>query len=266
MLNQKVKKITLQGAFFSLLIEEQSNVGWKSISNNIPKGILSFALKSSVNGLNTPDNLKRWGIRKLDKCDICGNYANLEHILNWCKTSLDQGRFTWRHDSILKYLATELNKRKPENLTLYIDIPGHKINGGTIPADVLTTLERPDIVILNRQEKKIILFELTVSFEKNADAANLRKTTKYVDLSSDIRKNGWKVECIPFEIGSRGHINNRNKLTIYETLKKNNIFIQKKQLYQDISKISLLCSFSIFQAHCQPVWQSPPYLHPCTMG
>ena len=200
MWNQKVKKLTLQGDFASLLIKEQSNVGWKSISNNIPKGILSFALKSSVNGLNTPDNLKRWGIRKLDKCDICGNYANLEHILNWCKTSLDQGRFTWRHDSILKYLATELNKRKPENLTLYIDIPGHKINGGTIPADVLTTLERPDIVILNRQEKKIILFELTVSFEKNADAANLRKTTKYVNLSSDIRKMAGKWNVFPLKL------------------------------------------------------------------
>ena len=83
-------------------------------------------------------------------------------------------------------MATELNKIKPEHITIYIDIPGHKINGGTIPADVLTTLERPDIVILNRSEKKITLFELTVSFEKNADAENLRKTTKYVDISSDI--------------------------------------------------------------------------------
>ena len=260
--NNRVKQLTFQGDFANLLIEEESNIGWKSIINNIPKGVLSFALKSSVNGLNTPDNLKRWGIRKLDKCDICGNFANLEHVLNWCKTALDQGRFTWRHDSILSHLAIEMKKAKPDNITLYIDIPGHKINGGTIPADILTTLERPDIVIIIRSEKKIVLFELTVSFEKNADAANLRKSTKYVDLSSDISKNGWNVECVPFEIGSRGHINNRNKKNILETLKKHNIHITKKQMLQDLCKISLLCSFSIFQAHCQPVWQSPPYLHP----
>ena len=146
--------------------KEKSNIGWKSIVNNIPKEVLSFAFKSSVNGLNIPDNLKIWGIRKHDKCDICGNFANLEHVLNWCKTALDQGRFTWRHDSILSNLATEMKKRKPEDVTLYIDIPGHKINGGTIPADILPTLERPDIVIINRSEKKIVLFELTVSFEK----------------------------------------------------------------------------------------------------
>ena len=66
--NNKVQKLTLQGQFAHILIEEETNVTWKSIINNIPKGVLSFALKASVNGLNTPDNLKRWGSRKMDKC------------------------------------------------------------------------------------------------------------------------------------------------------------------------------------------------------
>ena len=198
----------------------------------------------------------------MDKCKICGNFANLEHVLNWCTTSLNQGRMLWRHDSILSYMAKEMNSGRPDDIIIYIDIPGHKINGGTIPADILPTLERPDIVIINRSEKKIVLFELTVSFEKNADAANLRKSTKYIDLVSDIKKIGWHVECIPFEVGSRGHINNRNKNIIFETLKKHKIYVNKKQMLQDLSKISLLCSFSIFQAHCQPAWQSPPFLHP----
>ena len=100
--NKVIKKLTYQGDFISLLIEEQTNITWQSISNNIPKGILSFALKASVNGLNTPDNLKRWGKSKLDKCHLCGNYGNLEHTLNWCKVSLEQGRTKWRHDSVLQ--------------------------------------------------------------------------------------------------------------------------------------------------------------------
>ena len=57
--NTKVNKLTLQGDFAKLLIEEEENITWKSIVNNIPKGVLSFALKSAVNGLPTPDNLKR---------------------------------------------------------------------------------------------------------------------------------------------------------------------------------------------------------------
>ena len=260
--NDKVKKLTLQGDFAKILIEEQTNVTWKSIINNIPKGVLSFALKASVNGLNTPDNLKRWGARKMDKCQICGNFANLEHVLNWCATSLNQGRFKWRHDSILSYMSSEMTKGKPNDTIIYIDIPGHQINGGTIPPDIVTTGQRPDIVIINRKEKKIVLFEFTVSFEKNADSADARKTRSYIDLTSDLKKNGWSAENIPFEIGSRGHINKRNKTSIESTMKNHNISIHKKLFLQSISKISLLCSFAIFQAHCQPSWQSPPYLHP----
>ena len=74
--------MTLQGQFASLLIEEETNVTWKSFNNNVPKGVLSFALKASVNGLPTPDNLKRWGAKKLDKCQLCGNFSNLEHVLS----------------------------------------------------------------------------------------------------------------------------------------------------------------------------------------
>jgi hypothetical protein len=62
--NTVEKKLTFQGDFLKLLIEEKSNVTWQSMCNNVPKGVLSFALKSCVNGLNSPDNIKRWGKRK----------------------------------------------------------------------------------------------------------------------------------------------------------------------------------------------------------
>ena len=66
----------------------------------------------------------------------------------------------------LQYMKKVMDKGKPDTVTIYRDIPGHSINGGTIPADILTTLQRPDIVIINRSEKRITLFELTVSFER----------------------------------------------------------------------------------------------------
>ena len=260
--NEKVKKLTFQGDFINLLIEEESNVTWKSFCHNIPKGVLSFALKACVNGLNTPDNLKRWGIKKLGKCDICGNFSNLEHILNWCNTAKDQGRTKWRHDSILNYMVHEMGKGKPSEVTIYTDIPEHSCNGGTIPADIIQTLQRPDIVLLNRENKSITLMELTVSFEKNIESAHLKKTSRYIDLTSDLKNKGWRAECVAFEIGSRGYISQRNKKSILDALKNFKIKVPNKKLLQDISKISLLCSFSLFQAHCQPSWQSPPYLHP----
>ena len=114
--NERIRKLTFQGDFVQLLIEEQENVSWKSICNNIPKGVLSFALKSSTNGLNTPDNLKRWGIRKMDKCGLCKNRGTLEHTLNYCSVALNQGRFTWRHDSVLAYFTSELKRYKSNSV------------------------------------------------------------------------------------------------------------------------------------------------------
>ena len=253
--NDKVKKLTLQGDFINLLIEEETNVTWQSICKNIPKGVLAFALKATVNGLNTPDNLKRWGAKKMDKCNICGNFGNLEHILTWCSAALTQGRLKWRHDSVLNHMTQEINKVKPDQVTIYTDIPGKSINGGTIPADIITTGQRPDIVLFNRLEKKIALLELTVSFEKNIASANIRKSSRYFNLTKDIVDQGWSAQCVPFEIGSRGHITKKNKIDINNILSQFNIKIPKKNLYENLSKISLLCSFSIFQAHCQPTSQ-----------
>ena len=260
--NERVRKLTFQGDFINLLIEEQTNVTWQSTSTRIPKGVLSFALKASVNGLNTPDNLKRWGKSRLDKCKLCGNFGNLEHTLNWCSVALLQGRTKWRHDSVLSYMFDEFSKNKEDNTTIYADLPDHQINCGTIPADILTTPQRPDLVIINRSEKKIALLELSVSFENNLESAHLRKRLRYENLTSDLQEKGWETENLPFEIGSRGLVTKRNKNTIFSTTKKYNIKVKKNQLVKDISKISLLCSFAIFQAHCQPDWQSPPFLHP----
>ena len=174
--NTRVQKLTFQGDFIKLLIDEQENVTWKSISNNIPKGVLSFALKACSNGLNTPDNLKRWGIRKTDKCKLCKNRSTLEHILNWCPIALEeQGRFTWRHNSVLNHFATSLKKISPEYLEILADLPTLWLNGGTIPPDILTTSFRPDLVLIKRKEKKIKLLELMCSFEKNIEMAHFRK-------------------------------------------------------------------------------------------
>ena len=260
--NTRVQKLTFQGDFIKLLIDEKENVTWRSISNNIPKGVLSFALKACSNGLNTPDNLKRWGIRKTDKCDLCKKRSTLEHILNWCPIALEEGRFTWRHNSILHHLTTSLKKTSSKDIEILADLPTLWLNGGTIPPDILTTSFRPDLVLIRRNEKKIELLELTCSFEKNIESAHLRKARKYNDLKVDLEKVGWNVELLPFEVGSRGQITKRNKENLINVFKRNRLKVKNTQLLQELSKISLLCSYSIFQAHSVPTWRDPPYLHP----
>ena len=252
----------MQGDFTNLLIQEKENITWQSVIKNVPRGIMSFALNSVTNTLPSPDNLKRWGKRVVSKCPLCGNTGTLEHILNFCQVALIQKRYNYRHDSVLNHLARVIIESKPDNIEVYADIPELDINGSTIPPDILVTLSRPDLVIINRSSKSVYLLELTCSFERNIQAAHQRKTTKYTSLKSDIEDAGYTCFLIPFEIGSRGHVTRTNRSNLILTFVQNKINSNALKCIKQLSKISLLCSFSIFHAYKEPSWRSPPLLSP----
>ena len=75
--------------------------------------------------LNTPDNLRRWDKKEFTNCSLFGNHCTLLHILNYCSISLNQWRFDWRHNSVLKVLTSTLLEGKPEDLYLYSDLVGY---------------------------------------------------------------------------------------------------------------------------------------------
>ena len=129
-------------------------------------------------------------------------------------------------------MVHDLMKGKKYDITIYADIPGLQINGGTIPADILTTSQRPAIVLVNRKLKRIALLELSISFEKNIESANSKKYLHYLNLASDIRSRGWETENVPFEVGSRGQVTKRNKKSICDTTRKFNITLKKIKINQ----------------------------------
>ena len=67
-LEQQGEKLVMQVDFTKLLIEEKENVTCRSITNNVPREVLSLALNSATNTLPTPDNLRKWGKRMMSKC------------------------------------------------------------------------------------------------------------------------------------------------------------------------------------------------------
>ena len=213
----------MQGDFANLLIAENENVTWQSVIKNVPRGIMSFALNSVTNTLPSPDNLKRWGKRVVSKCPLCQNTGTLEHILNFCPVALTQKRYNYRHDSVLNHLTSVIIANKPENIEVYADVPGFDLNGCTIPPDILVTLSRPDLVIINRSNKSVDILELTCSFERNILAAHQRKSTKYTSLKSDIESAGFSCSLIPFEIGSHGHVMKRTKTNLIHAFVKHKI-------------------------------------------
>ena len=86
--------------------------------------------------------------------------------MNNCQKSLN--RYRWRHDSCLTYLVRSIVASKAGTMSVYADLEGCKINGGTVPGDLVATGQVPDIVLLDRSHKKIVLLELTCPFDSSA--------------------------------------------------------------------------------------------------
>ena len=99
---------------------------------DIPRGVLKFAINAGINTLPTFDNLKRWGKRVSDRCPFCGNIQTLAHVLSNCNVALEQGRFTWRHDSVLSTIINIVRPKLIAGKQLFSDMPGHQAPHGAL--------------------------------------------------------------------------------------------------------------------------------------
>ena len=106
------------------------------------------------------------------------------------------------------------------NSQIYADLEGHSIAGGTIPPHILTTSQRPDIVIVLEESKEIVIVELTVPFETNVEEAHRRKVDKYSSMVQDIQEMGYTVSLYAVEVGVRGLLSTDNKHRMKQLLKK----------------------------------------------
>ena len=206
----------------------------------------------------------------------CGSYvvssyphkATLFHILNHCGAFLgEQERFTWRHNSVLKYMTETLKQNTPKHIQVFADLDGHKVNGQTIPQNIMVTSSRPDLVIVDSSPPvpTVYLFELTVCFERteNMQAANQRKRIRYTSLTDDIKEAGYDCKNIPFEVGSRGHLTLDNKIKLSILHNMYNPKTNYTKFWQNVSKTSLLCSYAIYLSR-EDTWTEIPLLVPVT--
>lgn len=197
----------------------------------------SFLIKSTYDALPSPANLTRWQVKGDINCR-CGKKGTTKHILSNCRLGLN--RYTWRHDQVLAVLDAAF-KRKVSQFNLgdlpKVEKPGkiafHKAGSSSIAkstksftidqrwkgkweitADLesflvfplVSTQQRPDIVIWNTEEKVGIVLELTVPWEENIKDAEHRKHIRYEELIETCEESGWHTEYHHLAIGARGFI------------------------------------------------------------
>ena len=196
------------------------NKTWNRLLNGLPSCQLSFIIKAVIDCLPTPINLMRWKCISDPSCSLCGsNQATSLHILNGCPEVLNQGCFTWHHDSVMNTLLLVVKCEVSPSTVVYGDQPGHRASGNpqsTFPSDLSVSSAHPYLVV--REDRGIRITELTVCSNTQHGFAEVmaRKTHKsaYNQLVSDLVSKGLKVVYTTLKIGSLVHSQSLAKDTI----------------------------------------------------
>ena len=267
---------------------------WKEILYGMSPSMLSFILNSVQDTLPHPVNLRRWKLDTQASCALCGwKHAGFAHILCGCKVALDQGRISYRHDSILTVIQDAIiDKVKKVDNTVPL-ITGRepvvfvgrgqrvrkkkkKVHHGIIdvskdwiiqtdlrrkqvqfPPHIITTAERPDLVLYSDSKKVLVILELTSPAEDNIEKWREVKKTKYEKLAENIREGGvWKVFVFTIEVGARGFVAKRTaavwrQLGMSET--------DGRKLTETISRTAIRCSHFIWICRNTLEWTAPSH-------
>ena len=256
--NEHLHQLMVQRKFKDACDLEDDNKVWHRIIDGLPAGQLSFILRAASDTLPTPLNLKRWKLITDARCDLCEHKnPTSSHNLNGCTVALEQGRYTWRHDSVLLKLMRGLLDEFDPNIKVYCDLEGFKASENppaTVPPSLVSTTARPDMVFIDGS--KITLLELTIphNLPESLRAAHIRKQSKvnYGCVLSDLERSGFTSDLVTLEIGSLGHwrFNLATQLASHLDLPKAVV----KSVLDNAAKVSIAGSHQLFLARHDKHW------------
>ena len=243
-----------QGATITFLLKhslEKLNGIWSSTQSNLPSNIFNFTIKYLNNTLPTRKNLLKWNLSQTSDCEFCLLPETLLHVVAGCKVYLDQGRYTWRHNSALNFLATSF--QAINGSSLYADLPGF-LSPSIITGDQL----RPDL-LLKTKENCLYVLELTIGFETNLNCNAVRKSEKYATLVSDLKSQFKSVSFVNLSISSLGIFGNSCSSFIDMCDSLSIDHQQKRYLISKLTSISIRTTYYIFCCR-NKTWTNPELL------
>ena len=173
-------------------------------------------------------------------------------MISSCKCYLEEGRYTWRHNPVLLYLANTLSSLRP--CKIYADLPSF-----TSPCLITGDSLRPDLLLLTGNNVLYIL-ELTLGFETNMQVNKTRKANKYNRLIKDLSSTYSKVTYINFSLGALGVMGSScdSFLLLLQDLSFDKL-VQKRIIMKTIN-IAIRTSCFIFCQRNRP-WNNPELLN-----
>ena len=192
-------KLPSQGFIISFLLEKslkRLNSLWSKAQSSLPTNIFNFTIRYLNNTLANKKNLYMWKLATTPDCSFCLQSESLLHVVAGCKSYLEQGRYTWRHNTVLKFLAQTLPSLQPSKL--FVDLPGY-LSPSILTGESL----RPDM-LLSIEDKCLYIIELTVGFETNLERNAERKEIKYRPLLKQFENKYRKTKFINLSTSSLG--------------------------------------------------------------
>ena len=188
-----------QGFIISFLLVhslKNPNCLWFRAQSKLPGNIFNFTVKYLNNTLAVRKNLYLRDLSNTSDCSFCLQPESLLHIVTGYKTYLDQGHFTWRLNSALRFLAQTF--QSVNSSTLYVDLPGYMS-----PCIIMGDSLWPDM-LLSTAYNRLCIIELTVSFETNLNNNTSRKELKYRSLLTDLSSDYHAIEFVNLSMSCLG--------------------------------------------------------------
>ena len=133
---------------------------WQLVSSSLPKNIFAFCRRGLILALPTNVNMCLWKMANSNLCQLCHQTQTQLHTVSMCNVALKDGRFTWRHNSVLYTLYHYISALSSQtNTNVFVDLLGHDS-----PASFFNSY-RPDLLIVSGG--KITAIELSICFETN---------------------------------------------------------------------------------------------------
>ena len=83
-------------------------------------------------------------------------------------------------------------------------VPGRQTsNGGSLPPSMTVITLNTDILVVDeKNNKKVVIYDFTVPFEKNIQTQHKYKSHKYSHFQTDIKI--FDTTVVAYEVGARG--------------------------------------------------------------
>jgi hypothetical protein len=243
-----------QGVIMTKMLNQDP--AWNSIYFQLPPSLIQFGAKYILNVLPAKSILcRKLKVKVSEKCTLCGQVETIMHVLSACPQARLLGKYTWRHNSVLKRVVTFIREHLPKDWDLLVDLEDDPNFYVTLPNELTSKNLRPDIVVLYKRKKCVYMLELTVPDDENIEEAHKKKNKKYDVLLQDMTANGFHPSLLCFEVSSRGFHNGSLSFMLRslfaqtimkEEESKKRFLKQLGVLCREVSLCSLKCSYALW--------------------